>query len=205
MSRAGHPISYDEAKHIAEDYLARANARIPCVLLERHTQEHPFGWIFFWNSRAFVEKGDSGAALAGNGPFLVEREGGRVLQFGSGIPLERSVAHYENGYRFDRYEIVVESVTNAGTAADLLQRVGLSFVVPEEAHGAVWRIPQTYSITQLRAMLNSPPIVFQRQTLGFRENEFDRLRGSGSCRVRFSEDTSDGDPGPVPPAAAPRS
>ncbi len=202
MSRAAHQLIYEEAKAIAAAYVAR---EIPCMLLEHLTREHPFGWVFFWNSKAYVEKGDAGAALIGNGPFLVERQGGRVVQFGSGISVERSVAHYQNGYRFDRYEIVVESVTNAEMVADLLQSVDLVFVVPEEAHGAVWRIPQIYSITQLRDMLTRQPVVFQRQRLAFREDEFDRLRGSGACRVRFSEDTSNGDPGPIPPATTPRS
>ena len=33
------------------------------------------GWIFFYNSRDFVETSDATAALAGNGPILVTHSG----------------------------------------------------------------------------------------------------------------------------------
>jgi Immunity protein 35 len=43
----------------------------PFVVVEEKTIETPFGWVFFYNSKRFVETGEYQYQLAGNGPVIV--------------------------------------------------------------------------------------------------------------------------------------
>jgi hypothetical protein len=47
-------------------------------ILDDLTIEDDFGWVFFYQSKAFIETGDISRALAGNVPFLVSRADGRL-------------------------------------------------------------------------------------------------------------------------------
>jgi hypothetical protein len=65
------------------------------VLLDERTQEKPYGWVFFFNTRRFVETRNFVFALGGNGPVVVERETGRITLLGSARPPEKEIAEFE--------------------------------------------------------------------------------------------------------------
>ena len=65
------------------------------VILDEHTIEKPWGWVFFYNSKKFCHTGDHNFALLGNGPFIVERETGKLIGTGSAYPIEEYIANYE--------------------------------------------------------------------------------------------------------------
>ena len=67
----------------------------PFVVIEKNTIEKPFGWVFFYNSKRFVETGESRYRLAGNGPVIVNKHTGSVEFFGSTKPPLEFVAEYE--------------------------------------------------------------------------------------------------------------
>jgi hypothetical protein len=67
----------------------------PFVVVEKSTIEKPFGWVFFYNSKRFVETGESRYRLAGNGPVIVNKHNGSVEFFGSAKPLQEIVTEYE--------------------------------------------------------------------------------------------------------------
>ena len=54
------------------------------------TLEHDFGWVFFYNST-----NPDSTPIAGNAPFIVERESGDLLTTGTAYPIE----HYIQNYR----------------------------------------------------------------------------------------------------------
>jgi len=54
------------------------NPNIELVILEDLTQEHDFGWVFFYNSKKYIESGDFRDALAGNAPLIVDRKSGQI-------------------------------------------------------------------------------------------------------------------------------
>jgi hypothetical protein len=60
------------------------------------TMEQPYGWVFFWNTRNFLEKGDRLAAIGGNGPLLVLRAGGKVIELTTREPVEAQLERYEH-------------------------------------------------------------------------------------------------------------
>jgi len=65
------------------------------VVLEKSTIEKPYGWVFFYNSRRFIETGNFGYALGGNGPILVTKETGKIIGFGTAYSIEDQLEKFE--------------------------------------------------------------------------------------------------------------
>ena len=68
---------------------------LPLVLLEEDTIEKPYGWIFFYQSKPYLETGNISFALAGNGPFLVKKADGMIKVFGSAYGTDYYLEEYE--------------------------------------------------------------------------------------------------------------
>jgi hypothetical protein len=71
-------VDADEAKSIAQRWLDQQSeaARWACLIAE--VNEYPWGWMFFYQSKAFLATGHYSDMLAGNAPFFVTREDGIV-------------------------------------------------------------------------------------------------------------------------------
>jgi hypothetical protein len=65
------------------------------VVVDEATIGKDYGWIFFYNSRRYLETNNLSYALAGNGPIVVERKDGALTQLGTALPLEESINNYE--------------------------------------------------------------------------------------------------------------
>lgn len=59
--------------------------------------EYSVGWLFYWNSRRSYWATDMGDMIFGNGPILVDKRNGSVIQFGSGN-FEEEVEAYVRKY-----------------------------------------------------------------------------------------------------------
>jgi hypothetical protein len=86
-----------EATQIVLEELVRVSRTVgeELVVLDEHTIEKPYGWIFFYNTRRYVETGDFIYGLGGNGPLVVESSTGRISRLGTARPLEDEIAAYE--------------------------------------------------------------------------------------------------------------
>ena len=62
----------------------------------RHTITKPYGWIFFYNSRTYLETGNVLAMLAGNGPVVVLSSSGEVVMLGTARPTEAEISAFED-------------------------------------------------------------------------------------------------------------
>jgi Immunity protein 35 len=71
----------------------------PVAIVDAHTIEKPFGWVFFYNSKRFFETGNFLYLLFGNGPVIVNRYTGSVEFFGTGWPELEIVDEYERTLR----------------------------------------------------------------------------------------------------------
>lgn len=82
------------AKEIARAHVVRLSESVgePCALVPSETREVEQGWLFFFNTAEFVQSRDPMHSLAGNGPFLVLRDG-RVHELPSSLPLEEALKH----------------------------------------------------------------------------------------------------------------
>ncbi len=88
-------ITYLEARDIAEAYVSSIENISVCELIEDETIEESFGWVFFYNSKNFLETGDWSYALIGNAPIIVNKITGIVTETGTSYPIE----YYINLYK----------------------------------------------------------------------------------------------------------
>jgi hypothetical protein len=77
-------LTVAEAQRIAEEALSQPDYRI----LVEDTMERPYGWVFFYPSKDFLESGNVLDMLLGNAPLLVLRETGEVRTLGTAHPVE---------------------------------------------------------------------------------------------------------------------
>jgi hypothetical protein len=68
---------------------------IELVILDEHTIEKNWGWVFFYSTDRYVETGHIRYALAGNAPFIVNRETGELQVTGTAEPIGYYIAKYE--------------------------------------------------------------------------------------------------------------
>ena len=64
-------------------------------IAESETIERPFGWVFFYNSKGYLETGDFFERLAGNGPVLVDKQNGSVHFCGTIKTPQEYIEEYE--------------------------------------------------------------------------------------------------------------
>lgn len=74
------------------DLRSEGSARIQREL----TVAKPYGWIFFYQSKEFLDGGDFSTQLVGNAPFIVDRDTLELRLTGNtAMPLEHHLAEYE--------------------------------------------------------------------------------------------------------------
>jgi Immunity protein 35 len=94
--------NYNEAKLIVLQELEKMeNAQYPddkftLQLMEEETIEKDFGWVFFYNSKEFLEDHNLSYQLAGNSPIIVDRQDGSVHKTGTAHSIDYYIREYEN-------------------------------------------------------------------------------------------------------------
>lgn len=68
---------------------------IDCVVLESKTIEKPWGWVFFYQSKSYVETGDFREMLGGNAPIIVNRNTKELTYTGTAYDIEHYIREYE--------------------------------------------------------------------------------------------------------------
>ncbi|MEL1245114.1 hypothetical protein AAEO56_12630 [Flavobacterium sp. DGU11] len=92
-------LTENEMITIAEDYIKKIEKESGIDLIIGHevTIKKSYGHIFFYTSKKLIETGDDKYAVAGNAPFLVENETGKVIEFGTAENEEYYIEEYESG------------------------------------------------------------------------------------------------------------
>jgi hypothetical protein len=80
---------------VSAKLLAMSSPENPFVVVDKHTIEKPFGWVFFYNSKKFLETGLFRDGLVGNGPIIINRDTGSIEFLSSGVLPSHSIAKYE--------------------------------------------------------------------------------------------------------------
>jgi hypothetical protein len=91
-------ISITQARQIAQSHLFSISEELEpgaAVIIESATIERSFGWVFFYQSREYVESRNPIHCLAGNAPLIVDRLTGNVVVTGTAHPIEHYLAEYE--------------------------------------------------------------------------------------------------------------
>ena len=88
-------VSYEEAKAVAlkqaNKILNLTNERDEVILCESHTVERPEGWVFYYDSRGFLETGDVNSMLMGNAPIFVDRQNGEANVINGALPVDQAL------------------------------------------------------------------------------------------------------------------
>jgi hypothetical protein len=70
------------------------NPKIKLQILHDHTEEHDFGWVFFYNSTKYIETGDYREALLGNAPLIVNKVSKEIIVTGTAHDVSYYVSNY---------------------------------------------------------------------------------------------------------------
>ena len=89
-------LSKKEAINRALKYLLDEESDEDLGLIESSTIEKPFGWVFFYNSKKFLESGSFRDQLAGNAPFIINKYNGELYVMGTAYEVEHYIEEYEN-------------------------------------------------------------------------------------------------------------
>jgi hypothetical protein len=65
------------------------------VLMEDSTIEKPWGWVFFYQNKQFVDTKTMVQQIAANAPFIVNRRTGKVTKTGTAYDLTQYLQVYE--------------------------------------------------------------------------------------------------------------
>ncbi|MBR0728562.1 hypothetical protein JQ636_02980 [Bradyrhizobium japonicum] len=87
-------MDFDKAAELATawvDIVSEGQARI----VRECTVAKPYGWIFFYQSKEFLDGGNASASLAGNAPIIVDRNTSELRVTGTAKPLEHYLVEYE--------------------------------------------------------------------------------------------------------------
>ena|SRR5438309_510488 len=92
-------MNEQEAEQIAHEYIQSIleDVSMPIEILEDQTIEKPYGWIFFYQSKRYLDTKAITDMLVGNGPILVEKSGKAIL-LPSAIPPDEALRRYEAGF-----------------------------------------------------------------------------------------------------------
>ncbi len=69
------------------------------VVIDAKTIDKAYGWVFFYNSRTFIETGDIMHSLVGGGPVVVLAATGEVHELGSARRALDEIADLEERLR----------------------------------------------------------------------------------------------------------
>ena len=83
-------VTYAFALERAKEYLK--DSEIPLQIT--YESEFSEGWYFCYQSKVFLETGELSAQLAGNSPFLIDRQSGALHVLGTAKPLESYLEDY---------------------------------------------------------------------------------------------------------------
>jgi hypothetical protein len=65
------------------------------LLVDESTMDLPYGWVFFYQSRRFLETNNLLDAYGGNAPIIINRFTYELLCTGTAYPIEHFLAEYE--------------------------------------------------------------------------------------------------------------
>lgn len=164
-------ITFEEAEIIAKNKISSEHSIVKKI-------KKPYGWYFFSQHNEFIRTRNIQYLEVGSGGFIVEKETGRVVEFGSAYSLEKNFEIYEKGFAYKKYDLTILKVNDLNSAIRNLKKLSMRFVIPEFENGVWWEIPQEYSEKQIKEILQNLPYTFTNQKFYFRHSEFEEMQKS---------------------------
>ena len=83
-------ITRNEAARLVQKELEGSDT----ILIEEPIAEGTYGWVFGYQSAKYLETGNFLDMMAGNAPFLVEKETGMLHVLGTAEPVEHYIVNF---------------------------------------------------------------------------------------------------------------
>lgn len=89
-------LSFDEAKKIALDMIQEigSKSKIDLGILEDDTINFEFGWVFFYQSKKFIETSNFEFLIGGNAPIIVDKFNSNICETGTAMPTQYYIDKY---------------------------------------------------------------------------------------------------------------
>src|SRR2546421_12720592 len=87
-------MTYKKAQQLAAAWVEICFDGKAALMLE-HTITKPYGWVFCYQSRSYIETRDERQMLLGVSAILVDRVNGEIVVTGTARPIEKFLAEYE--------------------------------------------------------------------------------------------------------------
>ena len=86
-------VTRERAREIAESELRQVydEGGESLAIDDRATREEDFGWVFFYETKKYLDDGDPDERLVGNAPIVVDRDG-NVHETGTAEPIDHYLA-----------------------------------------------------------------------------------------------------------------
>ncbi|SMP75024.1 Immunity protein 35 [Neorhodopirellula lusitana] len=154
--------------------LAEKHAEAGMVVDHTTLRETDFGFYFHVASEAYLRTGDMMDMPVDSCGVLVDRKTGHVHGLGSAFDLQYWLDAYDRGLHLPT-DVIVLTVSDRQRAAFALERLQMSYVIPEVAYGETWTVPRHYNTKDFVRSFDSLPSRFERQNLIFRMHELDAI------------------------------
>ena len=86
-------ITLNSARDIARAHLAQCDSA--AAIIEKPATTRDYGWVFCYESVAYLESGRFEDMLFGNAPLLIEKATGRLIELGTAYSIEEYLEVYE--------------------------------------------------------------------------------------------------------------
>jgi hypothetical protein len=87
-------LTLDEARAIVMKNLPKMGPPIELVVIDNETIVKPYGWVFFFTSKQWLETEDVNFMIGGNGPVVV-RHNGKCYRLSSAGSPKDTIAAFE--------------------------------------------------------------------------------------------------------------
>jgi len=96
LEQAAAAMDKEQALRLAAEALAnRTPPGQSWLIIEDHCMEFASAWMFFYNSKEYIETNNVVFHLAGNGPIAVNKKTGKIDFYGSTPPLTEIINSYK--------------------------------------------------------------------------------------------------------------
>jgi hypothetical protein len=120
--------------------------------------EKEYGWVFFPQSKRYLETGNWRDMLIGSGGDLVEKETGRIISFGSAYSIEKNLKIYELGYlKHDNWDMVINKIWDEPETILQLMKLRATYDIQEVKDGGARKISKTYTANQFKELIKKLP------------------------------------------------
>ena len=88
-------IDKEKAKALVVEKLNSLSPELELAVLDSETINKEWGWVFFYQSKKYLETGDFRDMLGGNAPYIVNKSTGEVVETGTAFDIGHYISEYE--------------------------------------------------------------------------------------------------------------